>query len=561
VATRKRAVFSLADAAFEAFALNIGDLTDDPQKAESLLRTALADPGIAKILGRKPSSWQIDRLGRTSRDYLVVPKGVKVTSAKAFELVRVLQARREIADAEAMFRMPDIDAMQPQKGKLAGVMLEESHIPGTDKDCEWSLKRCMVKEAWAASRAAGRPEQGEGIRIAHPDTGYTDHHEFRLPGRLLIADGFNFEENAKDPRDPMTGRYPGHGTATGSVIMSDEGAPPGAASFVSGVAPKALLVPLRVKDSVIHLSFKNLCKALYFAVDEADCHVISMSLGGPFPSAALQRALQHAVQNGVIPLAAAGNNVGFVVYPARYDETIALAATNFLDRIWAGSSSGEDVDIAAPGESVWRAQSKPNGEFLVARSQGTSYATATTAGICALWLAHHGRAALTQKYGAHRLAAVFKELLMRNARRPVGWDTSRFGAGIANARDLVLAPLPAVAPAGGLQSVKAPRAIRRRSEFDWVASYFPRVDRERLRRTVARMLHTDDAGLEGALVDVGRELMFHCLLEPNAYSFVIDQSTGKSGTLSAASALRAKSLAPRAPIRGASTTLRKRLVG
>lgn len=558
----KKPVFTVKDAKFEAFALNIGDLTDDPDAAAALLRSTLAEADVLQALEVAPTGWQIERLGARG-DYLAVPEGVTVSPARAWQAVRVLREKRALADAEPMFLMPDIDAMQPQKAKLAGVLFEDSHIPATDNAFEWSLEKCAVREAWNEALANGWPDRGAGIRIAHPDTGYTDHAEFNLPGRLLIDAGFNFFEDNSDPRDLMTGSYPGHGTATGSVIISDEGPQQAGAPFVSGVAPKASLVPLRVKDSVIHVSYRELCKAIYFAVDQAKCHIISMSLGGPFRSRTLQNALRHAVENGVISFAAAGNNVGFVVYPARFDETIAMAATNVLDAIWAGSSSGDDVDMSAPGESVWRARAKPNGDFTVERSSGTSYATATTAGICALWLARHGRDALIQRYGAHRLPGVFKELLMRTARTPAGWDTSRFGAGIPRAVALLKAPLPHIAPAGGLQSVKPARTVRRPgNEFDWVASYFPAVDRARLRQTVARMLHSDEDGLEGVLDAVGAEFIFHSVLDPNVYEFVVNQSKGKAGTLSSLRSLGvAKSSVPRAPVRGVSKQLRKRLGG
>lgn len=54
-------------------------------------------------------------------------------------------------------------------------------------------------------------------------------------------------------------------------------------------------------------------------------------------------------------LAAAGNCVGVVVYPARYEEVIAVAGINKADQPWKGTCRGEAVDISAPGEFVLRA--------------------------------------------------------------------------------------------------------------------------------------------------------------------------------------------------------------
>ena len=181
-------------------------------------------------------------------------------------------------------------------------------------------------------------------------------------------------------------------------------------SDVRGVAPLAKLVPLRVTDSVVLLSFGKLAEAIRYAADDGH-HVISISLGGPLSSRFLERAVRYATQRGVIVIAAAGNVWPWVVYPARLDDTIAVAACTCSHGEWSSSASGSAVDITAPGESVWRALASPNG-FSVARSSGTSYATAVTAGAAALWLAFHGRDKLVRQYGEAGVPAVFKELLV-----------------------------------------------------------------------------------------------------------------------------------------------------
>jgi serine protease len=54
----------------------------------------------------------------------------------------------------------------------------------------------------------------------------------------------------------------------------------------------------------------------------------------------VQKAVERATAAGVIVLAAAGNDVGFVVWPARYEAVIAVAACNIEKRPWRGSSRG-----------------------------------------------------------------------------------------------------------------------------------------------------------------------------------------------------------------------------
>src|SRR5262249_42476634 len=143
------------------------------------------------------------------------------------------------------------------------------------------------------------------------------------------------------------------------------------------------------------LSQVSVARAIDWAVDHG-AEVITMSLGGVF-SFSLHRSIARAVQADVIVLAAAGNCVRFVVWPARFDECLAVAGTNSPDKPWPGSCRGAAVDVAAPGQNVIRASiprgTGPGGSD-VGQGQGTSFAVALTAGVAALWLAHHGRANL-----------------------------------------------------------------------------------------------------------------------------------------------------------------------
>jgi hypothetical protein len=165
-----------------------------------------------------------------------------------------------------------------------------------------------------------------------------------------------------------------------------------------------------------------------------------MSLGG-VPASVLQRAVNRAVAADVIVLAAAGNCVRTVVWPARYDECLAVAGTNSADQMWEGTCRGLAVDISAPAQNVYKAEtSSPD---AVGQGQGTSFAVALTAGVAALWLAHHGRADLlaTARARGETLQNMFRRLLAATARRPDGWDSSQLGAGIVDARALLAADL------------------------------------------------------------------------------------------------------------------------
>jgi len=167
------------------------------------------------------------------------------------------------------------------------------------------------------------------------------------------------------------------------------------------------------------------------------CHVVSMSLGG-FGATALRKAIEVAVNNHLVVVAAAGNHCFAVVYPARYPECIAMAASNVHNVPWTGSASGKPVALTAPGEDVWTAEPTraPSG---TGTGSGTSYATAHMAGVAALWMSFFGRRFLVDL--ATHQGAILQELLrehaMATAYSPPGWDTKNYGSGIVDVYKLL----------------------------------------------------------------------------------------------------------------------------
>jgi serine protease len=296
----------------------------------------------------------------------------------------------------------------------------------------WAIDRMHVPSAWALSEQRGRPSRGEDIVVAQPDTGITAHVE--LDGVEFVP-GFDVIDDDDDPTDPLTAPgNPGHGTGTASVLVSLD------SYVVTGSAPKARLMPIRTIESVVRIRQITVARAIDWAIQEG-AHVVTMSLGG-IPASALHRAIRRAVEADLVVLAAAGNCVRLVVWPARYDECIAVAATNADDEPWPGTCRGAAVDISAPGQNVYRAvvpPGGPSGADTVGQGQGTSFAVAITAGVAAMWVAHHGRAKVVAAAHARgeTVQAMFRRLLQATARQPTPWDAGAMGPGIVDARALL----------------------------------------------------------------------------------------------------------------------------
>ncbi|WP_065754860.1 S8 family peptidase [Bradyrhizobium paxllaeri] len=318
-------------------------------------------------------------------------------------------------------------------------------------DRNWAIDKSLVKQAWEFATSEGRLAKGKDVLVFQPDTGVAPQHAELPPNLDADPRSANFVEVGERPIDPLrTGLNPGHGTGTASVVASPE---PGA---MTGSAPLATLVPIRCIESVSVLDQSPVAQAVNHAVEKG-AHVITMSLGG-IPSRALHAAVQKAVRNNIIVLAAAGNCVSEVVWPARYAEVIALGGINEAFKPWRGSCFGPAVAFSAPAEFVLRADAKhPSGELAASGGQGTSFATALTAGIAALWLAFHGRDALIAKLPEGRsLQWLFRSLVAATAQVPGDFDRENFGAGIIDALALLKAD-PAVAIAsGGTEAAAGP---------------------------------------------------------------------------------------------------------
>jgi thermitase len=385
----------------------------------------------------------------------------------AWEQAYALRAQRDRVEyAEPLFQAPGqtADPTGPfdcrSSARLESFDPDQpDHIRGALDNPEWSLSErgANVRAAWALF---GTRRPGEDIVVAHPDTGYRPHPEIwtgvSAASHIHPEDGWDFADRDPDPLDDLVAgvlKNPGHGTRTASVIVSPEGTQlSGSTRRMSGVAPAAYLIPLRVTRGVAMLEMGNLADAIAHAsgsdrsVVKRKADVISISLGGA-PSRRLRDAVRGARLNNVIVLAAAGNQVKTVVWPARYGDVIAVAASNYDSKPWKGSCRGKAVWITAPGETVWCASTRPAGgaatEDCLAVSNGTSFAVATTAGVAALWLSfHQGSPALEALRKANAIAWAFGDVLRRSFRPVNGWDTGRYGPGIVDAARVLQAPLP-----------------------------------------------------------------------------------------------------------------------
>jgi len=207
----------------------------------------------------------------------------------------------------------------------------------------------------------GNGQDASGATIAVLDTGLDDDHPDQ-GSRVVGGKAFETECGSESGGCRFGGEgYNGndcnyawsddddHGThCAGTANAPDD------TEGVVGVSTAADLLAGKVLTGCGSGSYSAIASGIKWATDQG-ADVISMSLGGDSGSSALQDACQYAYDNNVVSVAAAGNSgpcSDCVSYPAKYSTVVAVSATAEDDTLADYSSTGPEVELAAPGSNV-----------------------------------------------------------------------------------------------------------------------------------------------------------------------------------------------------------------
>jgi serine protease len=497
---------------------------------------------VAQSLG---SDWQIKPIGDNYTEFEITLNDDALSAKEAWNKSYELRSQPGIIDAEPLFTVPipeHDDWDEELKPQFRAFDNQTNQISQGAEDPDWSLKQLRVFETWQRFFPDPNKLPGHGIIIGHPDTGYTPHPE--IINNLLAAQGFDFLKNDNDPTDELQRsggeviNNPGHGTSTASVIVSPQSGqanyPNG--KYVTGVAPGAKIIPLRISYSVVLLSIRNLAEAIEYAADNG-IHILTISLGAGFPNQRLRTAIIYAQKRGVIIVAASGTSVPFVVYPAAYDEVIAVTGSTIDRKIWWGATTGKQVDVTAPGASVWYAKTRKEEnrnefQYSIESGSGTSFSAPFVAGVAALWLSYHGRDNLIERYGAEKIPFIFNQLLRDTCEKFPTWEPNKYGTGIVNAEKLLDAPLPdsvnqsIISPGMALQQYSPVDSGKIDTFTHLFESQLPTTesannflfrDNGKLNSSLCQILQVNEAELPQKLKEVGQELAFYLTTNPELY--------------------------------------------
>ncbi|RBW49330.1 peptidase S8 [Marinobacter sp. F3R11] len=178
------------------------------------------------------------------------------------------------------------------------------------------------------------------------------------PGADFVSAEFDNDSSPgrdDDPRDPgnAAGTNVFHGThVAGTVAASATNLLGG-----TGVAFGSKVLPVRVLGEGGVGSSTDLIDAIRWVGDSSPprADIINLSLGGLPEIEALQDAITDAVDNGVIVVAAAGNQTSsLLTYPAAAEGVFSVSAVDGGGNLASYSNFGSWIDLAAPGGDALR---------------------------------------------------------------------------------------------------------------------------------------------------------------------------------------------------------------
>ncbi|MCP5005601.1 MAG: S8 family serine peptidase [Planctomycetes bacterium] len=193
-------------------------------------------------------------------------------------------------------------------------------------------------------------------------------------GFIDDVNGWDFNSNDNDPVDDHN-----HGTHVSGICSAVSNDSAG----IAGVSWNSKIMPLKVLNYRGGGLASNVAKGIVYAADNG-AHVINLSLGGSHNSLTMKIAIDYAhAQNCVIVAASGNSGSNDLHYPAAYDNTISVAATDHNDQQATFSTYGQTIDVAAPGVSIYSTIRDNNYESF----NGTSMAAPHVSGIAALCFA------------------------------------------------------------------------------------------------------------------------------------------------------------------------------
>ena len=299
--------------------------------------------------------------------------------------------KREIDTVvEALAGLGDVAHVEPNRWREAFSV--SSAAPIRHHPDQWGLEAINCSAAWG--QTTGEPE----ITVAVIDTGvdldHVDLHPLLSNGRNCVEfgsgpvtprPGWVFEGNYEFAGGPAEDEH-GHGTHVAGIVCCN---PTSGKSKISGVTWSCRIMPVRALARIKRTSdgqigaigsAANIAAGIWWAVDHG-AKVINLSFGSPQLTEVERYALDYAITQDVVVVAAMGNTYNSdPQFPAAFPGVIAVGAITASAQRAGFSSTGPHLAVYAPGVEILST-------FLgntQAKLTGTSMAAPHVAGVAAL---------------------------------------------------------------------------------------------------------------------------------------------------------------------------------
>lgn len=285
--------------------------------------------------------------------------------------------------------------------------------PALPQVLPWGIDRVNAEECMAVNT-------GDAVKVAIVDTGIDATHPDLAAN---IKGGMSAVAYTTKYTDDN-----GHGSHVAGIVAALNNT-----IGVVGVGPDIDLYAVKVLNRKGSGYVSDIIEGLGWC-EANGMDVVNMSLGTTADTQSFHDAVSALYASGTVIVAAAGNDgIGSAVnYPAAYPEVIAVSATTQTDGLASFTCTGPQIELAAPGYSIY--STYKSGGY--ATLSGTSMASPHVAGVAALVIASPVAAGDTN--GVWDPAEVRTRLqVTAEDLGAAGWD-SGYGYGLARA-DLAIA--------------------------------------------------------------------------------------------------------------------------
>ena len=364
--------------------------------------------------------------GASTQTVVSAIHGTVVKQLKTFntEVVDLPQGASVVESIKTVQAMSGVKYAEPNYVYRAFQFIGTPNDPGYPK--QWGPQKINAPAAWMTTTGSSTSV------IAIIDTGvFATHEDFSgITGKVLTGINALTATTCTTPSG-VTNDDNGHGTHVAGIAAAIGNNMKG----IAGISWASPILPIKVLDGTGMGTAATVACGLDFAgsfaaANPTDRVVANLSLGGSVYSQLDKDAVDTAIADNVVVIAAAGNDgKATAMFPADYPGVMAVGATDPSNHRAPFSSYGPRLSVVAPGVDIYSTLpmsgplSSPSGYGF---ESGTSMAAPHVAGVAALVRA------VSPSFSVSQVRSKIEQTATSLAPGGTGFDP-QYGSGLVNA--------------------------------------------------------------------------------------------------------------------------------